>query len=216
MEFVRDIDTTRVPKPTAKRSRVHTWREAWIACHRVVDQFNAVDLKQFHCVFERWVPLLNRAFDDPIQLDRYSFTFYYCDESVGPKEILQLYMDESTTEEGKTCVYVVFHVHKFRQVHKTYCDDYSRNNRLLVDEARGTVHLSGIGRDGCGVGAPPQYFKSLATWIALFSFTMHAMAHLEAFDRTDHAHYDTHMIVRDSVFYKLVVYGVLGRLVNVK
>lgn len=208
-DTLRIVDTRcGIPrKEKVHRSRVQAWRDAQMACQYVVQDFDPPDLKQCHLVFERWVPRINQAFDNPINLNLYEFLFYYCDEQVGPKEIVHFYVEENPSENGKTCVYVVFHVHRFRNLLRQYIDEYSRHNGLLVDEARGTVNASVKYAQGCGSTAFPTYLRSEFTWLMLFAFTSHAMAHLDAYDKYHHMHYDTHAMVRDSPFYKLVVYA---------
>lgn len=211
--MVREIDRHEVRKPgpaSVVHSRIAQWRDLWTDCFRVVDEWDANDLRRFHYVLERWIPLMNRHLDYPISdTDRFDVTFYYCDEPSGPKEILQLYMDETATPEGKTSVFVVFNLCEFRKIHRQYCNDFTRNNQMLVDEARGTINLSAAAFDGAA--HPAGYFKNLTTWQLLFVYALHALAHLDVFDTYDHAHYDSHMYVKDSPFFRLHFYGQIVR-----
>lgn len=213
--MVREIDQheVRKPGPTAVvHSKIAQWRDMWSACYRIVeDFFNGNDLRCIHQVLERWIPLMNHHLDRPIDnLDKYDMTLYYCDECNGPKEIIHLYMDETATLEGKLNVFVIVNLYEFRRIHRQYCQDFTRNNQMLVDEARGTINLSaasvlleGLG----GVANPASYFKNLTMWQLLFVYTLHAMAHLDVFDTYDHAHYDSHMYVKESPFYRMHFYG---------
>lgn len=188
------------------RGKIGLWRQAWTKCIQVVEDWNAADLRKFHFVFEQWIPLLNRIFESPIdKLERYRMSFYYCDEPNGPKELIHLYMDENETFEGVVPVYVIFNLYDFRKLHQTYCANFSKNNKLLVDEARGTINMAA--RQGMQGDSPASYFQNHVTWILLFISTLHALAHLEVFDKYDHAFYDNHSHVRDSIFYKLWFYG---------
>lgn len=186
-------------------SRVNKWRDAWAACYGVVEEFTTVDLKQFHTVFERWVPILNWIFDRPIyKLNRYDPIFFYCHQSNGPKEIIKLYMDENVTDEQIT-VYVIFNVYEFQIIQRRYCLDYSKSNQMLYNEARGTVNLSSMME--IDQHNPAEYFQTMTCWHLLFIYTLHALAHWDAYDKYEHCYYDTHLNVRDSPFFKFHFYG---------
>lgn len=191
-------------RPSPTHSKIASWREAWTACYNVVSEWDSIDLKRFHFIFERWVSILNRVFDNPVRIEKYDFTLFYCDSPNGPKEIIHIYMNENQTPDGKTPTYVIFNLHEFRKVHAMYCTNYSKNNQMLVDESRGTVNMSS---ESGPCSRPAHYFKNLTTCQLLFIYTLHALAHLEVFDIYDHAHYDTHMYMRESVFFKIYFYG---------
>lgn len=204
----RSIDQHEVRRSRATVSstlaKIAQWREAWIACYQVVEDWQTCDLKRFHTIFERWVPILNWVFKNPIpHLERYNVLFYYCQQSNGPKEILQLYMDENPVE-AETTVHVVFNLYEFNLIHKHYCQNMGKSNQLLVNEARGTVNLSSCHEYDCN---PADYFQTMTTWQMLFLYTLHALAHWDAYDKYEHGYYDTHLYVRDSPFFKLYFYG---------
>lgn len=204
MEFVREIDTPKSKKSTLSYSRLNQWRDAWSVCFDYVDLFTATEFEKFHQIFEIWVPILNRTFGSPIDLDRYEFSFYLCNQPKGPKEVLHLYCEDNPTEEGKTCVYVVFNLFKFRETLRKYSLNYSQNNQLLVDEGRGSINFAGSSTIAC---RPAYHFESLHTWLAFFAYTLHALAHLDTFDRYDTCNYHSHSHVRDSVFFKVHFFG---------
>lgn len=185
-------------------SNVNKWRDAWMACYKIVEEYPSFDIKQFHNIFERWVPILNWIFDSPIpQLDRYDAVFYYCQQPIGPKEIIKLYMDEKM-EEDMTTVYIIFNVYEFQIIQKRYCQDYTKSNQMLYNEARGTVHLSSLENERHN---PAEYFQTMTCWHLLFIYTLHAMAHWHTYSRYDNGFYDTHMYLRDSPFFKFHFYG---------
>lgn len=204
----RSIDNHEIRRPRSANSitltKMNRWRDAWIACYEVVEERQTCDLKQFHSIFERWVPILNWVLQKPISdLDRYEVFFYYCNDPFGPKEIVQLYMDENPLDE-QTGVHVVFNMYEFLLIHKQYCYNMNKTNHLLVNESRGTINISGCREyENC----PADYFQTMTMWQMLFIYTLHALAHWDAYDKYEHAHYDTHLYVRDSPFFKLYFYG---------
>ena len=186
-------------------SKVNKWRDAWMACYRVVEEFTTVDLKQFHTIFERWVPILNWIFDRPIHhLNRYLPTFYYCNQSNGPQEIIKLYMDEDS-EDDLTTVHIIFNLYEFKIIQKRYCLDYTKSNQMLYNEARGTVNLASIMQ--IDQHNPAEYFNTMTCWHLLFIYTLHALAHWDTYNKYESGYYDTHLYVRDSPFYKFHFYG---------
>lgn len=190
------------------RSKVDQWIHAWTACYEIVQDYSHLDLKDFHTIFERWVPLLNWIFDKPIRhLDTYEPYFYYCLEPNGPKEIIQLYMEPDLTEGG-TLVHIIFNMHDFLNIHKRSCDQLSKSNQLLFNEARGTINLSTLLDEDCQTA---DYFQSMTCWQLLFIYTLHALAHWDTYDSYKHAHYDTHQYMKESPFYKFHCCGDLIR-----
>lgn len=186
-------------------SRVNKWRDAWKACYCVVEEFTTVDLRQFHTIFERWVPILNWIFDRPIhRLDRYEPIFYYCNQPNGPKEIIKLYMDENVTDDQIT-VYIIFNIYEFLIIQRRYCLDYTKSNQMLFNDARGTVNLASMMENE--QHNPAEYFQTMTCWHLLFIYTLHALAHWDAYDKYEHGYYDSHLNVRDSPFFKFHFYG---------
>lgn len=189
-------------KPTSK---VKKWREAWSACYRVVEEYSYMDLKQFHKIFERWVPILNIIFENTIpKLDKYDPTFFYCNQANGPKEIIKLYMDENIVN-GRITTYIIFNIYEFNIIHKQYCTEYAKSNQMNYNEARGTVNLTSLMESD--QHNPAEYFKLMSCWYLLFIYTLHALAHWDTYDKYDHGYYDTHSYVRDSPFFKFHFYG---------
>lgn len=189
-------------QPTSKVAR---WREAWNACYQVVENIPTVNLKEFHIIFERWVPILNWIFGRPIpKLDRYSPIFFYSFQPNGPKEIIKLYMDENALEDS-TQVYIIFNVHEFQIIKKRYCLDYTASNQMLYNEARGTVNLSSILQNE--QQNPAEYFQTMTCWHLLFIYTLHALAHWDVYDKYEHCYYDSHLYLNQSPFYKFYFYG---------
>lgn len=185
-------------------SKVSKWIDAWNACYEVVQDQISLDLTQFHLVFERWVPILNWIFQKPIfQLENYTPFFYYCNQQNGPKEIIQLYI-ENDFNEGGYFVHVILNVHEFNLIHKKYCAELSKANQLLFNEARGTINLSSLLDDERNTA---EYFQIMTGWQLLFIHTLHALAHWDLFDKYRHAHYDTHLAMRESPFYKFYCCG---------
>lgn len=184
--------------------KVSKWIDAWNACYEVVQEQMGLDLKHFHLVFERWVPVLNWIFQKPIfRLEKYVPYFYYCNEQNGPKEIIHLYM-EPDFNEGGTIVHVVFNLHEFNLIHKKYCAELSKSNELLFNEARGTINLSSLMDEERNTA---EYFQIMTGWQLLFIHTLHALAHWNMYDKYRHAHYDTHLPMKESVFYNFYCCG---------
>lgn len=197
-------DDNQQRRPPSSLSKVSKWRDAWTACYQVVEGMDATDLRHFHSIFEKWVPILNWIFENPIpNLERYEPIFYYCTDPGGPKEILQLYFGENRFDE-RTTVNVIFNLFEFKAIHRLYCTNFSKSNQMLVNEARGTINM--VSSDQYEHD-PAQYFQTMTTWQLLFIFTLHALSHWDAYDKYEHAHYDDHLYVRDSSFYKLYFYG---------
>ncbi|GFY66930.1 uncharacterized protein TNIN_179591 [Trichonephila inaurata madagascariensis] len=197
----------RVCRATLSSSKIPIWRDMWTQCFEIVKDFPTADLKQSHGVMEMWITIMNQSLDFPIRDigERYNFVYFYCDEPNGPKEVIHLYFDENTTEEGKITVYVIFNLYEFRKIHRNYCLNYTKNNQMLVDEARGTVNLTAYYEGGRS--NPAHYFQNLITWYLYFIFVLHAMAHLDTYDKFDHAQYDTHVHLKESPFFKIYFYG---------
>lgn len=195
----------RSARPSSNVGHINRWRDAWLACYQVVQDWPSVELTRFHDVFQVWISTLNWVFEHPISnLERYEPTFYYCNENPGPKEIVQLYMGENRLDD-RIPVYVVFNLFEFRKIHRQYCANMTKSNRMLVDEARGTINVGSFDEEYGG--DPAAYFQNMTAWQLLFIFTLHALAHWDAYDKYDHCHYDSHMHVRDSPFFKLYFYG---------
>lgn len=188
-------------------SKVHQWIDAWTACYEAVQENTCLDLKNFHRVFEHWVPILNWIFEKPIfHLEHYEPYFYYCTQPNGPKEILQLYMEQNLTD-GKTIVHVIFNVYDFNVLHKRFCEQLSKSNQLLFNEARGTVNLSSLLNESGQERNTAEYFQMMTCWQLLFIHTLHALAHWDLYDKHQHAHYDTHLSMKESPFYKFYCCG---------
>ncbi|KMQ84678.1 hypothetical protein RF55_17327 [Lasius niger] len=203
----RDIDRhePRTSKNTLSRSRINLWRQAWNRCYKIIEHVNSVDFKALPFVFQTWVSILNKTFNSPIRdLEKYTMSMYCYNQEGGPREVLQFYVDESMSIDGTRAIYVIFNACEFKKHLDRYCNDFSSNNRMLVDESRGTINIS----RGISDGRPPaKFYQTLTTWQLFFIFTCHAMAHLELFYLYDHAFFDTHMNIRESVFYKIHFYG---------
>lgn len=185
-------------------SKVNTWIDAWTACYEAVQEYTHLDLKQFHTVFEHWVPILNWIFEKPIfHLENYEPYFYYCNQQNGPKEIIQLYMEQNY-KEGGTTVHVIFNIYEFDKLHKQFCEQISQSNQLLFNEARGTVNLSSLIDEDRNTA---EYFRIMTGWQLLFIHTLHALAHWDIYDKYRHSHYDTHLYMKESPFYKFYCCG---------
>lgn len=185
-------------------SRVNKWQDAWTACYEVVRDQQTCDLKSFHLVFERWVPILNWIFEKPIfRLELYEPLFYYCSQQNGPKEVIMLYLEPSN--EAATCkMHIIFNLFEFNNIYKRFCSDMSQSNQLLLNEARGTINLSSLFEEEQNTA---EYFQTMTCWQLLFVHTLHALAHLDIYDKTRHAHYDKHHFMRDSVFFRFYCNG---------
>lgn len=196
-------ENKRIPRSLAV-SKVGTWIDAWTACYEIVQDFESLDVKRFHTVFEHWVPLLNWIFEKPIvHLENYEPYFYYCMQPNGPKEIIQLYMEPNFVEGG-TIVHIIFNVYDFNALHKRFCETLSKSNQLLFNEARGTINLSSLLDEERNTA---EYFQMMTCWQLLFVFTLHALAHWDIYDKYRHAHYDTHLYMKESPFYKFYCCG---------
>lgn len=188
-------------------SRLHKWRDAWMACFSVVDGHASIHLKNFHNIIGQWITILNWIFGNPIQnLQQYVPYFYYWGVPHGPKEILHMYMDPSVGDNGERYVHIIFNVYEFNKLHREYCDNMNKNNNMLVDEARGTINFSMLEEP---THNPAEFFKYTSAWQLLFLFTIHMMAHWDTFDKYQHANYDTHARVRESEFFNLYFAGTL-------
>lgn len=204
----RPIDTHESKRKKTGRSlggsKVNQWIHAWTACYEIVQDYSHSDLKQFHSVFEHWVPILNWIFERPIRhLDVYEAYFYYYEQPNGPKEIIQLYMEPDLVEGGTT-VHIIFNLHEFQIIHRRSCDQLAKSNQMLFNEARGTVNLSTLLDDEMNTA---EYFESMTCWQLLFIYTLHALAHWDVYDSYKHAHYDNHQHMKESAFYKFYCCG---------
>lgn len=204
----REIDSHEIRRPcrttstSSAASRVNRWRDAWLLCYRHVE-FNDPDPRRFHDVFPVWANYVNWVFGKPLDLDRYEMRFYYVNEPVGPKEVFQLYFDENHAGD-KIGGRILFNLYDFQKQLRYLCDDMSKNNQLLVNHDRGTINFALLDHQE---RSPAQYFKTMTTWHLFFVHFMHAMAHWDTYDQYEHANYDTHAHVRNSVFFKLYFYG---------
>lgn len=200
-------DSQRPRHNSAVLNHVGKWRDAWSACNFVAEDYTAKDLQNFHIVLSQWIPILNWIFGDAIDnLDQIVPWFYYCNEPHGPKEILQFFMEPNIRENGERHMHIVFNLYEFINIRDNYCANMSRNNHMLVDEARGTINFSVIDEEQ---GNPAEYFKHMTTWQMLFMYTMHFMAHWDTYERYNHANYDTHLNMKQSKFYNLYYHGKL-------
>lgn len=207
----RQIDThesKRKKSTNPSSSKVDQWIHAWTACYEIAQDYSHTDLKEFHSIFERWVPILNWIFEKPIRhLDLYEPYFYYYNEPNGPKEIIQLYMEQDMVE-GNTFVHIIFNLYDFKIIYKRSCQELAKSNQLLFNEARGTINLSTVLDEDYTTA---EYFESMTCWQLLFIYTLHALAHWDIYDTYKHAHYDTHLYMKESVFYKFYCRGDLIR-----
>lgn len=195
-------------RTTATRSRILAWRDAWNLCYRTVENLDGCEVRQFHQVFAKWVPILNRVLGSPIRnLDRYNMSMYYCDEPVGPEEIIHFYFNEVAIADGTRPTYVLFNLHEFRKLHRQFCSNYAQGNEMLVDEERGTVNMTAYYEQGMQSVCPALYYKNTTTWQLLFIFTLHAMAHLDLYDKYHNSFYKAHKNIQSSVFFKIFFYG---------
>lgn len=187
-------------------TKIDLWRKAWAQCYDIVDQWETFDIKKFHYVLERWIPILNRVFNYPIlHLEtKYQMILLYCDEPCGNKEVIHFIFDDNPTPDGSIKTFIIFNVYEFRKIFKNYCSNFSRNNVMLIDENRGTINMQAC--QGF-TNKTADYFKYITTYHLLFIYTLHAMAHLNVFHIHDHSHYDNHAYVKDSPFFKLYFYG---------
>ena len=193
----------RIVRPLAV-SRVNTWIDAWTACYEAVQEYTSLDLKHFHTVFEHWVPILNWIFQKPIfHLENYEPYFYYCNQQNGPKEIIHLCMEQNLVEGG-TIVHIIFNIYEFDKLHKQFCDQFSKPNQFLYNEARGTINLATLMDEERNTA---EYFRLMMSWQLLFIHTLHALAHWDIYDKYRHAHYDTHLYMKESPFYKFYCCG---------
>lgn len=193
----------KVTRPLAV-SKVNTWIDAWTACYEIVQDYPCLDLKQVHKIFELWVPLLNWIFQKPIfHLENYQPYFYYSTQPNGPKEIFQLYMEQDFVEGG-TLVHIIFNMYEFNIMHKRFCEQLSKSNQLLFNEARGTINLSSLLDEERNTA---EYFQMMTCWQLLFIHTLHALAHWDVYDKYRHAHYDTHLCMKESPFYRFYCCG---------
>lgn len=202
-------DSQRPRRNNAVLNRVGKWRDAWTACHFIAEGYTSKNLKSFHMVLSQWIPVINWIFGNPIDnLDQTVPLFYYCNEPHGPKEILQFYMEPDLRENGERYMHIIFNLYEFNAIRNNYCDNMSRHNHMLVDEARGTINFS-VMDDEQGVHNPAEYFKHMTTWQLLFVYTMHFLAHWDIYERYHHANYDTHLRLKESDFYNLFYFGKL-------
>lgn len=186
-------------------SKVNKWRRAWIHCYNIVEHYTTFDPKNFHTLFEQWVPILNYVFDMPIHLERYDVVFYYCNVPDGPKEVIQLFMDENPLED-RTNLHVIFNLYEFRAIHHDYCVNLTKSNKFLYNQARGTIHLSALHEE---LSNPAEFLTTMSGYHLLFIFTNHALAHWDVYEQYEHAHYDNHLHVRNSPFFNFHFLGEL-------
>lgn len=206
----RPIDSHEVrrsKKMSDRPNKINQWRDAWLACYDVVCDWQSVNLNQFHLIFEKWVPMINFIFGNPIKLNRYEPFFCYNNATSGPKEIIHLYIDNSMFEE-KSEAYIIFNMFEFKKIQREYCFDLSKSNQMLIDEARGTVNLNHFMEHEAN---PADYFKLMTTWQLLFVCTVHLLSHWDTFDKYDNSDYENHILPRESPFSKLYFYGQMVR-----
>ncbi|GFU12377.1 hypothetical protein NPIL_138451 [Nephila pilipes] len=184
--------------------KIQAWKDSWFLCMQTLNEFNCNNIRDYHIIIERWIPLINKAHGSPItKLHEYQPTFYYLDKAMGPKEILQAYFDVQTEEVGIP-MYIIFNVYLFKKIYNQFCSIYAKNSQMNVDNDRGTVNLLASG--GFNVH-PSEHFKMSTTWHFLFILVNHLLAHIECFEKYDTASYNDHNIIKKSSFYKMYMYG---------
>lgn len=202
----REIDTYEEFHSTPRKvvNRVQAWKDAWFLCMQTLGNFDSTDIDNFHLIIERWIPLINKAHDNPItRLNEYEVSFYYLRQPVELKEILCAFFGEVPIND-RIPLYIIFNVYYFKKIFQQYCNIYASKNQMNVDLDRGTVNLW-EGRDFKMNTA--DYFKINATWQFLFILIHHMLAHIDIYEKAGSARYHRHDAMHTSPFFKLSIHG---------
>lgn len=185
-------------------SKIEIWKKAWLACANVLSSCNGALIKQYHILIEKWIPLINKAHNYPIQkMALYNPIFVYCDKPNPLKEIISFYFDLQS-DDMNIPMYIVFNVPLFKKLCNLYIALNMKNNQLNYDLDRGIVNLTSNNFLNL---QPADYLKISTCWYLLFIAINHALSHLESFEKYDTASYNNHEYNNKSSFHKLYLYG---------
>lgn len=192
-------------------SKIEIWKKAWLACAHVLSSCNGALIRQYHLLIEKWIPLINKAHNYPIQkLALYNPIFVYCDRPNPLKEIISFYFDLQS-DDMTIPMYIVFNVPLFKKLCNLYITLNMKNNQLNYDLDRGIVNLTSSNFLNL---QPADYLKISTCWYLLFIAVNHALSHLESFEKYDTASYMNHEYNSKSSFYKLYLYGRIKHAMN--
>lgn len=185
-------------------SKIEIWERAWLACAKVLCMTDGVSIKEYHNLIEKWIPILNKIHNYPIQkLSEYTPIFIYCEKANAPKEIISIYFDINNSDLNMP-IYIIFNVVLFRKLHNIYITSNVKNNQVNCDLDRGVINLS---NNNFLNMHPAEYFRLSSAWYLLFIAVNHALAHIYSFEKYDTASYSDHTYVKKSTFYKMYLYG---------
>lgn len=185
-------------------SKIETWKKAWLACAHILSTYNGIYMKQYHTLIEKWIPILNKVHNYPIQkLSLYNPVFVYCEKPNPLKEILSFYFDLQS-DDLNIPMYIILNVPLFKKLCQLYISLNVKNNQLNVDLDRGIVNLTSHNFLNL---QPADYLKFSTCWYLLFIAVNHALTHLESFEKYDTASYNSHEYTTKSCFHKMYLYG---------
>lgn len=210
----REIDKHERVRPSkskpSNQTKIALWRKAWMRCQSAIEQWENFDLREIYYILERWIPLLNKTFNNPFsRLDKFQITMYSYEYQNGPKEIIQFYTNDTPNPENIKIVYGIFNICDFLKILKSTLESLSGKNNMYMDEARGTINLDMNGHKSKLQHA--TYHKKRITSYLLFIYTLHALAHLHIYSIYKHAHFDNHKYLNNSPFFKLYYSGYIAR-----
>lgn len=212
----REIDKHERVRPSkskqSNQTKIEMWRKAWMRCQSSVEQWENFDLREIYCILERWIPILNKSFNNPLsRLDKYQITMYTYEYQNGPKEIFQLYVEDTPNPQNIKVVYIIFNLCEFMKILKSVLESLSGKNNMYMDEARGTINLFSNTDGYKSKLQKASYHKKRITCYLLFIYTLHALAHLHIYSIYKHAHFNNHKYLSNSLFFKLYYSGYIAR-----
>ena len=184
-------------------SKIEMWEQSWLACANILKDHNGVNIRTYHFLIEKWIPILNKIHNYPIgNFTEYHPAFVYCESPNNLKEIISVYYNSPLNPDKK--MVFVFNVPLFRKLHSLYVSSSYRNNRMQSDLDRGIINLSN--RNFLNL-QPADYYKLSSCWYLLFIAVNHALTHVESYEKYFSTAYDTHEYFRKSSFHKLYLHG---------
>ena len=197
---------------TSNHTKINVWRKAWLKCQSSIEQWGDLELKNIDYVLERWIPILNKTFDNPLSdLHNYEIFLYIYENQNGPREIITFWVNDKPNPRNVTYVYIIFNSNEFRKVVKYVLECLDGKNDMYVDEARGTINIS-HGDSECRSRTDHAiYHRIRIIRYLLFVYTLHGLAHLHMYSIYKHSFFDNHKYLSNSPFFKLYYSGYISR-----
>lgn len=185
-------------------SKIQIWEQSWLACASVLSSYNGSLIKTYHVLIEKWIPILNKAHNYPIQkLSQYVPIFVYCEKPNNLKEIISIFFDLQS-DDMTIRMYIVFNVPLFKKLLNLYISLSQTNSPMHSDLDRGVINLSNHNLFNL---QPAEYYRLSSCWYLLFIAVCHALTHIESFEKYDTASYNNHEYFKKSHFHKLYLHG---------